>query len=67
MLPYIGPELLDALFGVPNTPSPIPKETAAAGAQEYFVREHPVLAVVRMTLIISSRPWPDPTQLPRER
>jgi hypothetical protein len=35
--PYIGPELLDALFGLPNVRSPIQKQTATAGAQESFV------------------------------
>jgi hypothetical protein len=32
LLPYIGPELLDALFGLPNTWSWFQKETPAVGA-----------------------------------
>jgi hypothetical protein len=61
---YLGPELLDALFGLPNKQSPVPKERATADAQECFVDDRPVVAIVRMTLIISSSPpsRSDPTR-----
>jgi hypothetical protein len=42
-----------ALFGVPNKQSAIPKESVAAGARECSADDRPVVAIVRVILIIS--------------
>lgn len=56
LLPYLGPELLDALFSLPNTWSRFQNETRAAGALASFRNHHSEVALLKLTLIISSRP-----------
>lgn len=65
---YIGLEFLDALFGLPNARSRVPEEIPLV-AQASFANDDSEVAIVRMTLIISSNPppWPDPTRWPPER
>ena len=64
MLPYIGPELLDALFGLPNTWSWFQKETHAVDALASLRNDHSEVAILNLTLIIFSKPqpWSDPTR-----
>jgi hypothetical protein len=51
LLPYIGPELLDALFGLPNTWSWFQKETPVVRALASFRDYHSEVAILKLTLI----------------
>ena len=69
LFPYIGPELLDVLFGLLNTWSWFQKETPAVGALASFRNHHSEVAILKLTLIDSSRPqpWSEPTRWPPKR
>ena len=58
-----GPEFLDALFGLPNMRPRVPEQIPLV-AKASFANDDSEVAIVRITLIISSNipPWPDPTR-----